>query len=73
MSNETQQVLTAALALSQEERAELAARLIDSLDPHQDADWSSAWDKEIQRRTAELDAGRPAISWDEARRRIAGE
>ncbi len=46
-----------ALSLPDEERAELAHDLIASLDTPADADTSDAWDAEISRRVAEIDAG----------------
>jgi putative addiction module component (TIGR02574 family) len=46
----------AALLLPPEERARLAERLIASLD--RDPEVVAAWDEEIRRRIAELDAGR---------------
>jgi putative addiction module component (TIGR02574 family) len=50
-------LLEDALRLSDQERADMAARLIDSLDPEMDADVASAWDAEIHRRLGELDTG----------------
>mgnify|MGYP001618700217 FL=1 len=46
-----------ALLLSESDRAELAHTLIKSLDAPADADVADAWEKEIQRRLAEIDAG----------------
>ena len=67
-------LLEDALRLSEKERADMAARLIDSLDPEIDADVASAWDAEIHRRLGELDTGvvKP-VPWPEARQRILGE
>ena len=73
MSGKTRQVLTAAMTLPDDERAELEAQLIASLDaPPDDADWQQAWDRELTRRLADLDSGRSAVSWPQARREIAG-
>lgn len=73
MASSLQEVETAALELSPEERAQLAQRLLDSLarDPEVDA----AWDAEIRRRVAKLESGAmdttPAEEvFAEARRRL---
>ena len=50
-------VRSEALTLSEAERAELAHTLVTSLDAPSDADAADAWDKEILRRLAEIDAG----------------
>jgi putative addiction module component (TIGR02574 family) len=64
-------VLQEALALSADERAELAAALIASLDGPADPDAEAAWAAEIERRGAEIDAGTPTIPWEQARAEIA--
>jgi putative addiction module component (TIGR02574 family) len=62
-----------ALQLPDSERAELAAWLIESLDPKVDSDVDAAWDVEIKRRIDELDSGKvTAVPWPEARRMILG-
>lgn len=54
-------VLAAALELPTRERAELAARLLESLDESTDelteAEWEAAWTSEAQHRLAQLDSG----------------
>ena len=50
-------VLAEILRLPAEERARLALELIRSLDSEADADAAAAWDVEIERRGAEVDAG----------------
>ena len=63
-----------ALVLSEAERAELAHFLVKSLDAPADADASEAWDKEILRRLAEIDAGTAKlIDRDEFRRRMQAQ
>lgn len=53
------------------ERAEIAARLIESLDDAADQGVDEAWAAEIERRCAALDAGDAVTSdWAEVRRRI---
>jgi putative addiction module component (TIGR02574 family) len=60
-----------ALTLSSEERAELAHALIQSLDAPADADAAGAWDNEIVRRLAAIDAGTATmIDRNEFRRRM---
>lgn len=46
-----------ALTLQESERVELAHALVESLDAPPDADVADAWDKEISRRLAEIEAG----------------
>jgi len=59
------------LMLPEAERAELAHALVKSLDAPTDADATEAWDKEILRRLAEIDAGTAKlIDRDEFRRRM---
>jgi putative addiction module component (TIGR02574 family) len=57
MTRKSLELLERALALSEEERAELAGSLVQSLEPSIDADAETAWQQEIARRAKELDAG----------------
>lgn len=50
-------VLAEMLRLPPEERAKLALELIRSLDDEPDPDAAEAWDAEIDRRGAEVEAG----------------
>jgi putative addiction module component (TIGR02574 family) len=73
MNSLTQEILNSALQLPDNERADLAASLIESLDQPFDSDVQAAWAEEIRRRMAELDSGTvKAIPWDDARRMIVG-
>ncbi len=67
-------VLEEALALSAEERARLAAKLIESLDVEPEEEGvEAAWRHEVSRRVRELDEGTvEAVDWSEARRQIMG-
>lgn len=56
MATSIQDVKAAALDLSAEDRAELAQRLLSSLD--RDPEVEAAWNEEIRRRIADLEAGR---------------
>lgn len=70
-------MLKDALGLSERERAEIAARLIASLDTasaQDSSDVRDAWAAEIQRRCEALDAGTASTTdWDDARRGIQAE
>ena len=73
MNTQTQKVFEDALRLPEQERATLAACLIDSLDNEQDQDHQSAWDAEILRRIEQLDSDAvQPIPWSVARRMILG-
>jgi len=66
-----EKVRSEALRLSEAERAELAHSLVESLDGPADQDAQSAWDAEIVRRLAEVDAGAAElIDREEMRRRM---
>lgn len=68
MTQEATEVLQRALALSEEERAELASTLIDSLDTVLDPNAESAWQEEIARRAEELRSGKMnSVSWQTVR------
>jgi putative addiction module component (TIGR02574 family) len=71
MTAEALALLENVLRLPADARAEIAGELCRSLDEGQDADAEAAWAKEIERRVADLDAGRAkTISWAESQRRI---
>ncbi len=57
MSRSATEVLEAALALPEEQRAEVAEKLLASLDGEVDADAESEWGIEIERRLARIEAG----------------
>ena len=64
-------VLADALRLDNEARAELAAELLASLEGPADPDAERAWDAEIERRIAAIEAGTmPLEPWEKVRRRI---
>ena len=73
MNATAKQLYDNALHLPDSERSELAAWLIESLDPDVDREVDEAWDVEIKRRIDELDSGAvTAVPWPEARRMILG-
>ncbi len=71
MSSTLDTVLQDALTLNDRERAKLAARLLDSLDPERDDAVDAAWDAEIARRVAALDAGTAKlVPWSQVREEL---
>jgi putative addiction module component (TIGR02574 family) len=59
----------AALALPEDQRAELADRLLETLPADIPSQLHPAWKDELRRRSAQLDAGEVTpIPWDEVRR-----
>ncbi len=77
MSATAESVLQEALRLPEEDRADIAARLIASLDAESTesrGDVEEAWAAEIERRCEALDAGTTTTrSWEEVRRRIEAD
>jgi len=71
MTNVATSLLEQALNLPEKERAEIAARLLESLDDAHREDVDDAWAQEIERRCAALDSGEAVTSdWSEFRARI---
>jgi putative addiction module component (TIGR02574 family) len=67
-------VLTEALALTPEERMDLAAELLASVDGPADPDWEQAWQAELDRRAAASDASTtPPAEWSDVRARVLGK
>ncbi|WP_437287551.1 addiction module protein [Sorangium sp. So ce406] len=65
-------MLAEALQLPPEERADVAKRLIDSLDGPADEDVEAAWLAEVERRLQDVDRGTATVKpWDEVRERLA--
>jgi len=74
MTERATELMQKALSLSEEERADLACSLIDSLDATVDEGAESAWSKRSRGRIAELDSGRAkTVSWEEVRGRISSK
>ena len=70
MTQEAHELLQRALALPENERAELAGNLISSLDTEVDADADVAWQQEVARRAHEVESGRvKPVSWEEVQRK----
>jgi len=67
MSTQLQSVLDAALLLSENERGELAARLLETIDDTDEAEWA----EELQRRIDDVRSGRtPPVPWDSVRQKM---
>jgi putative addiction module component (TIGR02574 family) len=64
-------VLRDATELSEQDRAELAGFLIESLEAEPDPDVEAAWAAEIERRVQELETGNVrSVPWEEVRQRL---
>lgn len=64
-------LLDEVLSLPEHDRAEIAARLLESLDPETQRDVDEAWAAEIERRCAAVDAGTLGTSdWKDVCARI---
>jgi len=71
MSHDAEKFLSVALALPEHERAEIAAKLLESLDQADPSDVDEAWAHEIERRCAAFDSGEAVTSdWNDFRARI---
>lgn len=71
MSRTFIEVWTEVAELSEKDRAALAGLLIESLEGEPDEDVEAAWAVEIERRVADLDAGRAkTIPWEQVRQRL---
>jgi putative addiction module component (TIGR02574 family) len=70
MTQEVQELLQKALALPENERAELAGNLISSLDATVDQDVDAAWQQEVVRRLHEVQSGEvKTVPWEEVQRK----
>ena len=74
MTRNKERLLDEVLRLPEGDRADLAAKLIESLNGEPDADVDMAWAEEIERRCAAVDAGEAVTSdWEAVRSRIERE
>lgn len=68
---DAERLLNEALALPEHDRAEIAARLLESLVNAMGTDIDEAWAAEIERRCAAVDSGSAVTSdWNDVRERI---
>jgi putative addiction module component (TIGR02574 family) len=71
MTDKSQAIVEQALKLSPTVRAEVAEKLIVSLDEVPDTDVEQAWQEEIQKRLRQIDRGEvKTIPWEEVQRRL---
>jgi putative addiction module component (TIGR02574 family) len=69
--HDTKSFLDVALELPEQARAEIAARLLESLDEPSEDGVDEAWADEIARRCAALDSGEAVTSdWNDFRARV---
>jgi len=76
MTQDATELLKRALALTPEERAELAGSLLESLDAADDDPKAveAAWSEEIARRIGDLDSGRAkTVPWEEVQTRVSSK
>lgn len=70
MTQETRELLQKALALPEDERAELAGNLIASLDATVDQDVDVAWQQEVVHRLHDIQSGKvKTVSWEEVQQK----
>lgn len=71
MTRNAKTVLQEALTLAEQDRAEIAGALLESLEPPSEVDVESAWRQEVAARVAALDAGEvETTSWESVRDRF---
>lgn len=71
MARLAETVLKEALALPEEDRADIAGALLESIEPASEAEVEAAWRQEVATRVAALDAGEvETIPWEEVRARL---
>jgi putative addiction module component (TIGR02574 family) len=71
MRRKPSEILKEALVLPPDVRASIADSLLESLDQEVEAGASEEWEREIQKRTAEVGSGAvKTISWSDARARL---
>ncbi len=70
MTHEAHQLLQKALALPEDERAELAGNLISSLERTVDQDVDAVWQQEVSRRLDEVKSGKvKTVPWEEVQKK----
>jgi putative addiction module component (TIGR02574 family) len=71
MSPNVEKLFREASDLSEADRAELAGRLLDSLESERDEGVEAAWAEEIERRIRQIDSGEvKTIPWEEVRAKL---
>ncbi|HVT58276.1 MAG TPA: addiction module protein [Thermoanaerobaculia bacterium] len=65
-----EEVVQKALGVGEDDRAEVASRLLDSLEQQHDAA-AAAWGAELERRASELESGAvKEVSWEGLQKRL---
>lgn len=68
MARRLEELFEEAVQLSDNDRAELAGMLLDSLEGEPDPDVEAAWAEEIERRVRQIDSGEvKLIPWQQVR------
>lgn len=71
MSPTVEKLFREAVDLPEGDRAELAGRLLDSLETERDEGVEAAWAEEIERRIRQIDSGEvKTIPWEEVRAKL---
>ena len=71
MARDIAELFREAAQLPETERAELAGRLLESLDGEPDEEVEAAWAEEIERRIRQLDSGEvKTIPWEDVRAKL---
>jgi putative addiction module component (TIGR02574 family) len=71
MSPNVEKLFREASDLSEADRAELAGRLLDSLETERDEGVEAAWAEEVERRIRQIDSGEvKTIPWEEVRAKL---
>ncbi len=71
MTSAAKKLVLQALDLSEDERLEMAAELLASVEGPGDSDWESAWLEELERRrTTAESSGELGPEWSEVRSRL---
>ncbi|MEK6375339.1 MAG: addiction module protein [Acidobacteriota bacterium] len=71
MSRNIEELLREASELPETQRAELAGRLLESLDGQPDEGVEAAWAEEVERRVRQLESGEvKTIPWEEVRAKL---
>ena len=72
MTERSIELLQQALSLSEEERADIAASLLNSLETASDPDAEALWQEEISRRATDLDSGQSrTIPWRKVQSQVS--
>ena len=71
MGDRMDKILRQALNLPEDQRAEMAGALLESIEPTAEADVEQAWREEVARRIAALDAGEAeTVPWERVREEL---